>query len=108
MKVSIITPVFNNEKFIDVCINSVLNQDYENIEHIVIDGGSTDSTIEILNKFKNNIKIISEKDNGIYDAINKGIKVSSGEIVGILNADDFFNDNNVVSRIVGSFNNSNI
>ena len=89
--VSIITVVLNNKKFLQQSINSVLNQSYENYELIIIDGKSTDGTMEILKK--NNSKIdfwISEKDKGIYNAMNKGIKLSRGSIISILNSDDIF------------------
>jgi len=89
--VSIITVVLNNKKFLQQSINSVLNQSYKNYELIIIDGKSTDGTVEILKK--NNLKIdfwISEKDKGIYNAMNKGIKLSRGSIISILNSDDIF------------------
>ena len=89
--ISIITVVLNNKKFLQQSINSVLNQSYKNYELIIIDGKSTDGTVEILKK--NNSKIdfwISEKDKGIYDAMNKGIKLSRGSIISILNSDDIF------------------
>ena len=104
MKVSIITATYNSNKFLETCICSVMAQDYPDIEYILIDGGSTDSTQSIINKYSNNIvKWISEPDTGIYDAINKGIKLASGDIVGVLNSDDFFSDDSVISRIVKSF-----
>ncbi|MDO4190908.1 MAG: glycosyltransferase, partial [Bacteroidales bacterium] len=89
--VSIITVCFNAEKTIEQTIQSVINQTYSNIEYIIIDGKSTDSTLNIVSKYKDNIAtIISEPDNGIYDAMNKGIKLSSGELIGIINADDWY------------------
>ena len=104
IKVSIITVVYNNEKTIAYSINSVLIQVYTNIEYIVIDGGSSDNTLQEIKKYKKHIStIISEPDQGIYDAINKGIKLATGDIIGILNSDDFFADDLVVSRIVESF-----
>ena len=104
MKVSIITVTYNSDKYLEKCISSVLSQDFPNIEYIIIDGNSTDNTKKIISKYHNNIDIfISESDFGIYDAINKGIRISTGEIIGLLHSDDFFHDNNVISRIVNSF-----
>lgn len=104
MKISIITVTYNSFNTLEKCINSVINQDYENIEHIIIDGKSTDNTINLINNYRNKIsKFISESDKGIYDAINKGINLATGDIIGILNSDDFFADNLVVSRIIECF-----
>jgi glycosyltransferase involved in cell wall biosynthesis len=90
-KISIITVVYNGEEFLEKTIKSVLSQSYENIEYIIIDGGSTDGTVEIIEKYKENIDYwISEKDDGIYDAMNKGIEVSNGKGVLFLNAGDYF------------------
>jgi len=97
-KVSVITPALNCSATIAQCIQSVASQDYSNIEHIVIDGDSTDGTLELLKPY--NVEIISEKDAGIYDAINKGIARASGEIIHILNADDNYKHENVLSRMV--------
>ena len=99
--VSIITAVYNNVEHVGDAINSVLSQDYPNIEYIVVDGGSTDGTIEVVKKNINSKNIfLSEKDCGIYDALNKGIKLSSGEIIGILHSDDLFCDNSVVTSSI--------
>ena len=104
MKISIITVTYNAEEFIEQCIRSVVGQSYKNIEYILVDGASSDSTLNIVQKYKNNINIlISEVDQGIYDAMNKGIKLASGDVIGILNADDFFADQDVVANIVKSF-----
>jgi glycosyltransferase involved in cell wall biosynthesis len=104
MKVSIITVTLNNAEYIETCIQSVLNQDYKNIEYIVIDGGSTDGTIDIIKKYKDKINIwISELDEGMYDAINKGICKSSGDIIGILHSDDLYIDEHVISNVVSEF-----
>lgn len=104
IKISIITVCYNAEKTINKTIESVLNQDYLNIEYILIDGQSKDKTMEIVNQYKNNIDIIvSEPDMGMYDAINKGIKLATGDILGIINADDQFADTNIVSSIVSTF-----
>lgn len=100
MKISIITVVLNNEKTIKRAILSVLNQDYQDIEYILIDGGSTDDTLNIINKYRGKIAVLlTEKDQGIYDAMNKGVKNSSGEILYFLNADDEFYDKHVISDI---------
>jgi len=108
-KISIITASYNVKKSIEETIQSVIIQTYNNIEYIVIDGCSTDGTLEIINKFKNNIsKIISENDNGIYDALNKGIKYASGDVIGFLHADDIFADNTIVEKIAAKFEMENV
>jgi glycosyltransferase involved in cell wall biosynthesis len=92
--ISIITVVLNGEKHIEEAINSVLVQKYNKLQYIIIDGGSTDKTIEIINKYKNNIYYFkSEKDHGIYDAFNKGLSVATGDLIGILNSDDIYTHN---------------
>lgn len=104
MKVSIITVVYNSVHTIQQCIESVLSQSYPDIEHIVVDGGSTDGTLDVIRNYGSRIsKIISEPDQGIYDAMNKGIKLSAGSIVGILNSDDIYYDDSVVSEVVSAF-----
>ena len=103
MKVSIITVVFNGIRTIEQTIKSVLNQSYKNIEYIIIDGGSTDGTLDIIRKYENYLSyIISEPDHGIYDAMNKGIQKSTGDIVGIINSDDWY-EVNTVSQVVERF-----
>ncbi len=103
-RISIITVVKNNAQTIKDAIDSVLSQTYQNIEYIVIDGGSTDGTVEIINGYKEKIDIlISEPDYGIYDAMNKGIKEASGDIIGFLNSDDMYNDEHVLNRIYEVF-----
>lgn len=105
MKISIITVVWNNKNTIRDAIDSVLNQTYKDIEYIIIDGASTDGTVKIVKSYEDKItKFISEPDKGLYDAMNKGISASSGEIVGILNSDDFYKDKFVVEKIVNEFN----
>ncbi len=104
LKITLITVCFNAEKTIERTINSVLSQDYENVEYIVIDGLSRDRTMQIVNQYKDQIAItVSEKDLGMYDALNKGIKLSNGHIIGILNADDAFTSQNVLSLVAESF-----
>ena len=99
--VSIITVVYNNSKHIIAAIESVLSQDYSKIEHIVIDGGSTDGTIEIIEEYGDKISVfLSEPDEGIYDALNKGIVRANGDYLGILHSDDIFCDDKVVSDII--------
>ena len=98
MKVSIVTVCYNSAATIEHTIQSVLSQSHDNIEYIVVDGGSTDDTLNIIDKYKNKLsKVISEPDHGIYDAMNKGIKNATGEIVGILNSDDFYETNESIS-----------
>ncbi|MBN2892358.1 MAG: glycosyltransferase [Bacteroidales bacterium] len=103
MKISIITATFNCESTIEKALLSVAEQTYSNIEHIIIDGASSDNTISIVEKFHHVSKIISEKDEGIYFALNKGILMAEGDVIGFLHADDFFAENNVISEIVEKF-----
>ena len=98
--VSIITTAYNSEKTICDTLSSVASQDYPNIEHIIIDGRSTDNTLSIVSSFPHVAKIISEKDAGIYDAMNKGLQVCTGEIVGLLNSDDFYVSETVIRQVV--------
>jgi glycosyltransferase involved in cell wall biosynthesis len=108
MKVSIITAVYNGEDFIESAIQSVLSQTNVEIEYIIIDGKSTDNTLNIIDKYRDKIsKVISEKDAGIYDAMNKGINLATGDIIGILNSDDFYTSNSIVSEIVNKMKESN-
>ena len=104
MKISIITVVRNNKETIKDAINSVLNQTYKDIEYIVIDGASTDGTVGIVQSYRGKIdKFVSEKDKGIYDAMNKGIALATGDIVGILNSDDFYIDEFVIEKVIKEF-----
>jgi len=111
MKISIITATFNSSRFIESCIKSILKQNYKKFEIIIIDGLSTDSTIKkiktLLDKH-NNIKFFSEKDLGIYHALNKGIEKANGDIIGFVHSDDLLYNKNVLSNIIDVFKNSNI
>lgn len=102
-KISIITVCFNSADTIVDTIMSVAAQDYSDLEHIIIDGGSTDDTREIIANFSSVAIYLSEPDDGIYDAMNKGIAMASGELIGILNADDFYASDDVLSQIVKVF-----
>lgn len=104
MKISVITVCFNSENTIENTINSVVSQNYNNYEYIIVDGGSSDKTLEIIGKYKKHIsKLISEKDHGIFHAINKGINLSDGEIISIIHSDDSFYNNNVLSDVADKF-----
>jgi glycosyltransferase involved in cell wall biosynthesis len=109
LKISLITVVYNARDTIDKCIRSVAAQSHTDIEYIIIDGGSTDGSLEIINHFKAHIHIfVSEPDHGIYDAMNKGIILSSGDIIGTLNADDYFADESALSAVAQSFSSSGV
>lgn len=101
--ISIITPTLNSEKFIRDNITSILDQTYPNIEHIIVDGGSKDKTLSIVADLDPNAVVISEPDKGISDAFNKGIGMASGNIIAILNSDDYYAHNRVVQKIVEIF-----
>ncbi len=107
MKISIITATFNSAKTLRDTIESVLRQSYRDIEYIVIDGASKDNTLNIVKslepKFEGRLKYISELDKGIYDAMNKGVKMATGDVVGILNSDDFFTSNDVIAKVADAF-----
>lgn len=108
MKISLITVVYNGEKYLKNCIQSIIAQDYTDIEYIVIDGGSTDGSLNIIEQYKDHIQhFISEKDEGMYDALNKGIKMATGEVVGILNADDMLASADVISTVANCFSTQN-
>lgn len=109
MKVSIITCTYNSAATIADTIKSVNAQTYPNIEHIIVDGLSKDNTLEIVKEFAGERQIIkSEKDNGIYDAFNKGIGMATGDIIGVLNSDDFFTSDTIIEQVVNAFNEENI
>jgi glycosyltransferase involved in cell wall biosynthesis len=103
-KISIITVVYNGEKTIESTIQSIISQKNIDLEYIVIDGYSTDSTPDLIRKYKQNINhLVTEPDNGIYDAMNKGLKIASGEVIGFLNSDDFYNSEDTLSKVVSQF-----
>lgn len=109
LKVSIVTGTYNSAEFIQDCVTSINNQDYKNIEHLIIDGASKDDTLKIIERTPNRVKkIISEPDNGIYNAMNKGIALTTGDIVGILNSDDFYDADDIISKVVEKFENDDI
>ncbi|MDD2384932.1 MAG: glycosyltransferase family 2 protein [Sulfurospirillaceae bacterium] len=109
MKISIITVVWNNAQTIKDAIDSVLGQTYKNIEYIIIDGASTDGTVEIVQSYGDKIsKFVSEPDNGLYDAMNKGLALASGDIVGILNSDDFYMDECVIEKVINVLKANNV
>ncbi|WP_268035266.1 glycosyltransferase family 2 protein [Algoriphagus sp. PAP.12] len=109
MKVSLITVSFNSGSTLRDTICSVANQDYPEIEYIIIDGNSTDNTLEIIKEYENVVsKWISEDDYGLYDAMNKGLKMASGDIVGIINSDDFYHRPDALSKIVEGFSDPKI
>lgn len=104
MKVTIITVTYNSEKYLEDCIRSVLSQDYTDLEYIIIDGKSSDGTLSIIKKYESQISHwISETDRGMYDAINKGMAIATGDVVGILNSDDILASDDVVRKIAEAF-----
>jgi glycosyltransferase len=104
MKISVITATYNSARTLEDTINSLNNQDYPDIEYIIVDGVSTDSTLKIVEQYGRRVTtVISEKDNGIYDALNKGIALATGDVVGFLHSDDLYADDRVLSRIATEF-----
>lgn len=104
MKLSVITATYNSEKTIVDTLNSMNEQEYQDIEHIIIDGGSTDSTLNLIKQYGHKVSVVvSEPDNGIYDALNKGISLATGDIIGFLHSDDTFFDHLVLSDIASKF-----
>jgi len=104
LKVSIITITYNSESTLVETIDSVLSQTYKDIEYIIIDGASTDDTGSIVHSYKDKItKFVSEKDNGLYDALNKGIAMATGDVIGILHSDDFYINHHTIENVVNTF-----
>lgn len=107
MKISIITATYNSAQTLGDTMKSVLSQTYQNIEYIVVDGASTDGTCNLIRqfapRFNGRMKWLSENDNGIYDAMNKGIQMATGDVVGILNSDDYFTSDDVIERVARAF-----
>ena len=109
LKFSLVTVVYNAQDTIRQCIQSVISQNYPNLEYIIIDGGSTDHTLQVIHEYSEHIQVlISEPDNGIYDAMNKGIRLATGDVVGILNADDHFAAADVLQSVARIFAQQNI
>lgn len=110
MKISVITVTYNSEKYLENTIKSVLDQKYKDYEYLIIDGESGDSTMDIVKRyeplFEGRMRYVSEKDNGMYDAINKGILIASGDIVGIINSDDFFHRTDILDIVAHEFENN--
>lgn len=105
IKISIVTVCYNSEKHIKTAIESVINQTYPNIEYIVVDGASKDKTIEIIKSYGNKItKFVSEPDKGIYDAMNKGFRMATGDYLAVINSDDFYINNNAIELVVNELN----
>lgn len=109
MKISVITVAYNSQKTITDTLDSVSNQIYKNIEHIVIDGASTDKTLKLIKNHSNiNIRLLSEPDTGIFDAMNKGFIMASGEVIGFLNSDDIFSDCFALDKIATAFRDESV
>ncbi len=109
MKISIITSVYNNQETIAEAMASVLGQTYPNIEYIIVDGGSTDGTVDIIKAYQDRLgAFISEPDNGIYDGLNKGIKLATGDVIGFLHSDDLYQDNTVIEKVALAFKDNSI
>lgn len=107
MKVSIVTTAYNSAKTIEDTIKSVLSQTYPNIEYIIVDGGSTDGTQEVIMSYKSKVsRFVSERDKGIYDGMNKGYALATGDVVGQINSDDFYGSSDVIQKVVDAFQKS--
>src|SRR5580765_482997 len=103
LRVSIITVTYNSAETVAETMQSVESQDYPHIEHIVVDGHSSDETLEIIAQYPHTATLISEKDDGIYDAMNKGIRAAKGDIIGILNSDDMYENEHVITKVTKIF-----
>jgi glycosyltransferase involved in cell wall biosynthesis len=109
LKISVVTVTWNSVQALQSCLNSVANQSYINLEHIVVDGVSTDGTLDVISKNIERIDIfVSERDCGIYDALNKGFKLATGDVVGILHSDDIYYDNCVLHRVANEFKDASV
>ncbi|HEY8894181.1 MAG TPA: glycosyltransferase family 2 protein [Niastella sp.] len=104
MKISIITATYNSAATVRDTLTCIASQQYPNIEHIIVDGVSKDNTLAIVGEFSHIAKTISEKDKGIYDAMNKGVQLATGEVIGILNSDDFYTNTEVLAKVAAAFN----
>jgi glycosyltransferase involved in cell wall biosynthesis len=104
MRISIITVSYNSAATIKDTLQCITRQEYNDVEHIIVDGKSSDDTVDIVNGFKHITKFISEPDGGLYDAMNKGLQMATGDIIGILNSDDVYADNTVLNKVVAAFN----
>ncbi len=105
MKISIITATYNSANTVRDTLACIASQQYANIEHIIVDGLSKDNTLDIVKQFPHVAKVISEKDKGIYDAMNKGVQLATGDVIGILNSDDFYTDPFVLEKVAAAFEN---
>jgi glycosyltransferase involved in cell wall biosynthesis len=104
LKISVITVTYNSAETLETTLQSLIEQDYAEREYIIVDGGSTDGTLQIINKYRSHFaQVISEKDNGLYDALNKGIALSTGDVIGILHSDDFYQHSKVLSHYADTF-----
>jgi len=113
MKISIITATYNSKATLKTCMISVLHQSYQNIEYVIIDGNSTDETLELVKQHQLQFpqiefKILSEPDNGIYDALNKGVQLATGEVIGFVHSDDILADNQIISKLANQFDKENV
>ena len=108
MKISIITVCYNSECTIESTLKSVANQSYSGIEHVIIDGASKDGTLDIISRFNSVSVLVSEPDKGIYDAMNKGFSLATGDVIGTLNADDFYIDESVLSDVAIIFSDNSV